>query len=291
MNQSPANDHENTVQNPKSKNVSSAQTQSIVISNLRRDTCVNKKFSVVVYIFENYSLTIASTSASIVNSFITPKITFLNNLFKRICVSFEHCRTVVIPNWEFGKWKNEAVDNAVYNNYSTENTINLYLVDMITYSRCLADYSYMPDEPSPSNPKNMVVSELQTAPGANLAHAFGHFFGLYHTHHEINSTPANPPPPTGSPQIISNEYVDGSNCALYGDGLCDTEADPYPANTTYNRNHVQCNYNGGIKDGKGNFYTPPLDNYMSFYSCACRYTQQQYNKMAETIVTKRLYLH
>jgi hypothetical protein len=239
-------------------------------------------------------MTVATSSLNLINNtYIPQKINYLNNIFKRICVSFEHCRTVVVPNWEFGKWKNGAVDDAVYNNYSTENTINLYLVETINFSLCQMDYGYMPDQPNAAHPKNMIVAELLTPPGSNLAHAFGHFFGLFHTHMEINPLPASPPPPTqtSGAQIVSNEYVDASNCALYGDGLCDTEADPYPANTSYNRNHVMCDYNGGIKDGKGDFYTPPFDNFMSYYSCRCRYTQQQYNKMVETILTKRMYLH
>lgn len=294
MQQPSATDHANTVQNPKTRNVGSAQTQSVNLSGIRHDTCINKKFSVVVYVFENYSMTIASTSLNIINSnYIPTKINYLNNLFKRICVSFEHCRTVIIPNWEFGKWRNEAVDNSVYNNYSTENTINLYLVETINFTKCQADYGYMPDQPTALNPKNMVVSQLTAPPGPDLAHAFGHFFGLYHTHHEINGSPASPPPPavSGSIQIVSNEFVDGSNCNLYGDGICDTEADPAPANSTFNQNHIMCDYNGGLQDGKGNFYTPPFDNFMSYYSCRCRYTQQQYNKMVETILTKRMYLH
>lgn len=294
LNTNNQSDHANTVQNPKSKNVASANTQSVYLSSIRHDTCLNKKFSIVVYVFENYSMTIASSSLNVINNtYIPQKINYLNNLFKRICVSFEHCRTVVIPNWEYEKWKNATVDDVVYANFSTENTINLYLVSTTNYSKCQLDYSYKPDEPSSANPKNMVVSILDAPPGADLAHAFGHFFGLDHTHAEINGTPASPPPPIQSSglAINSNEFVDGSNCALYGDGLCDTEADPYPANTSYNRNHVMCDYNGGVKDGKGDFYTPPLDNFMSFYTCRCRFTQQQYNKMAETIITKRMYLH
>ncbi len=52
----------------------------------------------------------------------------------------------------------------------------------------------------------------------------GHFFGLTHTHGEIN--PLNivtPPPPN---LVFSKEFVDRSNCSVQGDGFCDTEADP-----------------------------------------------------------------
>lgn len=109
-------------------------------------------------------------------------------------------------------------------------------------------------------------------------HLLGHYFGLPHTHDEISpSPPAVPGPPPG---IASQEFASQTttNCSVHGDGFCDTEADPLG--------------NSGQQDGQGNYYIPPIDNYMSYYSSTrCKFTAMQYYKMAYTMMTKRLYLH
>jgi len=289
----------NRTNNANSRNIGSATTQSTGITTLKHDTCLNKKFSIVVYVFDDSLQTISNNVGGILTAIesvtIASKINYLNNLFSRICVRFAHCSTVVIPHYAFERWPDVSIERMLYNNYATPNTINLFLPKALDYSPCLGGgYGYMPDVPSAGAPKLLVVSDLSLG-GAELAHSFGHFFGLYHTHHEINSSPANPAPPlqtTPVSQINSNEFVDASNCRTFGDGICDTEADPYPANFPLHEHHVLCDYNGVLKDGKGKFYTPPFDNFMSFYSsCRCRFTQEQYNRMAYIIMTKRLSLH
>ncbi len=105
-------------------------------------------------------------------------------------------------------------------------------------------------------------------------HCLGHFFGLPNTHDEIN--PNIPAVPGPLPPVLSQEFVDGSNCALHGDGFCDTEADP--------GTNVPL-------DGMGNRYMPPKGNYMSHQTGRCRYTLQQYNHMANVMLTTRFYLH
>jgi hypothetical protein len=109
----------------------------------------------------------------------------------------------------------------------------------------------------------------------------GHFFGLPDTFEEITSP--------GSP---SGELYERTNCYTNGDGFCDTEADPYPNGYTPN-SPTPCDYIYGPIDGQGRYFTPPVDNFMSEarLSCRCRFTQEQYNWMATTILTQRLYLH
>lgn len=206
----------------------------------------------------------------------------MNEHFKRICVRFEKCSTVYIPVHHYNEWIRPQLDTIVTSNWYTERTINMYFVDIIKQNFLYesAGYAYAPPQApvGPNTPsKDVIVMEkwhVKFNKSMVPMHLLGHFFGLYHTHEEINPTlPATPPPPPG---VLSKEFVDRSNCAIHGDGLCDTESD-----------HTS----SAPKDGKGHFYNKPLDNFMSFSNTSYRYTQQQYNRMAYVILTRRWYLH
>jgi hypothetical protein len=272
------------------------------VTTIKGDTCLDKKFSLVFYLIQDSSIFLGPNTptpaitpaniASVIQAFVTPIVNALNAKFSRICVSFENCSTVVIPNWNYNDWDG-AIETDALNNWYTENTINLYLPRGDISSICQAGYAYHPDAvPLNSRKRNMVVA---TGTGSDLFHAFGHFFGLPHTFAETGTTTASPVPPNSV--IVTREFVDGSNCSTHGDKFCDTEADPnvpgfVVAPNGHNRYHIFCGYEGTEVDGKGDYYTPPFENYMSFWSqCSCRYSQEQYNHMAKTILTKRMYLH
>jgi len=257
------------------KGTSNNQTQSLT-TPLEHDTCLNKKFSIVFYVILDSAGLPGQASPPNLNMLLDT----LNDRFKRICVTFMNCSTVYIPNYKFNIWDRNSTDTTVTNLYYTEKTINIYMVDSIknNFATEAAGYSFGPPATMNGNSKDVIVLEKWQILIANSViplHHMGHFFGLYHTHDEINpALNTVPPTPAG---VISKEFVDGSNCATHGDGLCDTEADPSSS--------------GVLKDGKGHYYVKPLDNYMGFHSSACRFTQQQYNRMARIIMTRRLYLH
>ena len=260
------------------KNQNPKQINNLV-TVLDHDTCLDKKFSIVFYIVldSNYSVRTATPSmlASIIDT--------LNEKFKPICVSFANCSTVFIPNYTYNRWSKTTTDPQVTPNWRTDKTINLFIVDSIIdaniYER---GYAYPPPASSTVTPKDVIVVEQfrSTLPYSSLdyyhvIHAMGHFFGLSHTFEELNpNSPASPLPVS---PVVSQEFADGSNSPFHGDMLQDTEADPGPLLQEY--------------DGKGDRYIRPLDNYMSFLSIACKFSQQQYNLMAKNILTKRLYLH
>jgi len=81
-----------------------------------------------------------------------------------------------------------------------------------------------------------------TAPYFNtmvLDHELGHVLGLYHTHDTFETSP---------------ELVDGSNCLIAGDLICDTPADPdlsLPGMMAAN-----CVYIGTVQDANGQNYSP-----------------------------------
>jgi Pregnancy-associated plasma protein-A len=83
-----------------------------------------------------------------------------------------------------------------------------------------------------------------------LVHEFGHYFGLQHT---------------AERNLYGVEKVDGSNCAVAGDRICDTPADPGELYEVY-VNYSGC-YMEGLKEPEtGLEYRPMIQNYMSYYS-------------------------
>jgi hypothetical protein len=272
-----------------------------------RDTCLDKKFSIVFY-FPNDSL-LSKTPASFAAS-TNGLISTLNNAFRKICVSFVACSTVIIPHWTFNTWRYPYTENVAMGGWYTPSTINLYLVAGLGMGPIYFEglpykenncYAHAPNVWGAANStKDIICSAWDPVvkDTANVLHAFGHYFGLTDTYAELG-LPANPQPPVilNKLNINSNEFADESNCDVNGDLLCDTEADPFPAEyyippppigiVTYCRYHQDF----GRRDGKGNFYDPPFDNYMSQYECRCKYTPQQYSVMARFILKNRMYLH
>lgn len=265
-----------------------ASSTQAALDTLRHTTCLNKQFSIVFYIVLDQTPPSAGPPAYPGVGLATPAnlsllMNELNNAFKPICVSFANCSTVFIPNYSYGQlWKKFITEPVVTASYYTDKTINFYIVDSINYSGITENqgYTYEPTTTNLSAPKKdlMVLEErsILQGNGAVVKHLLGHYFGLPHTHDEINPTPAAvPPPPTG---VTSQEFVDKTNCYTHGDGFCDTDADSGDP-TSF------------LKDGKGVYYEFPGDNLMSYYGPRCRFSQEQYNWMAHIIMTKRLYLH
>jgi hypothetical protein len=74
-------------------------------------------------------------------------------------------------------------------------------------------------------------------------HEIGHFLGLAHTHDELGE---------------GKELVNGSNCSVAGDLICDTPATP---NTRDLAN--DCIYSGTERDPNGQLYNPDVTNVMA----------------------------
>ncbi len=87
--------------------------------------------------------------------------------------------------------------------------------------------------------------------GSTLTHEFGHSFSLLHTHSSSNG----------------DELVNGSNCQVAGDLLCDTPADPRLSSDVVNSN---CVYTGEALDANQMPYDPDTGNFMSYSRKVCR---------------------
>ena len=222
----------------------SVQSQQNFFNHVKQDTCLTKKFSVVVYLIQDslYQLTVPpATNTALATYSLTAFFARLNSTFSTICVSFEHCRTIIIPNHSLNLWKAGRNGNDVIREYYTENTICLYIPDSIpqvnTPDNPTDDYTFNADTLAPY--RNAIIIKKRHLMSDFAFHVFGHFFGLPHTYAEINPG-QNTTPPTPTP-IYSKEFVKRSNCYTHGDGFCDTEADPFPAgNTIPNASFLNC---------------------------------------------------
>ncbi|HIN39668.1 MAG TPA: hypothetical protein EYM84_05295, partial [Flavobacteriales bacterium] len=176
------------------------------------------------------------------------------------------------------------IDNSNYYNfeYSQEadvcdsndvpNVINIYFFKTVTlFGSPIGGYSYYP----PSADR-IIMTNSCTMSGNTLTHEMGHYFSLYHTHGKSNYT-------------RTDELVDGSNCTVAGDDICDTPADP---NLTYLVDGLSCLYIGTETDDNGELYSPDPTNIMSYSQKHCRTTLSagQYNRVAYSLEFDRNYL-
>lgn len=292
---------------------SQSSTHSGLTNTLLHDTCLDKKFSVVFYIIQD-SLYSLPTGTAMPTYQLPSIMNLLNTTFKPICVSFEHCKTVIVPNYSYNRWFANTSGKHVITNWYTDSTINIYIptfMDLNRPDQPNGAYNYPYPSPTSTDKKIYGIAVSRDAVyspnpanfrGSDLLHCMGHLFGLPHTFDEINpggtATVSPLPPANASPPITTLEFVNRlnqQNCLEHGDGFCDTEADPYPALAnpapTYMAGSLSCADSYGLKDGFGDYYTPACDNLMSMYPYRCRFTQQQYNYMARFIALNLLFLH
>ncbi len=109
---------------------------------------------------------------------------------------------------------------------------------------------------------NIVMSKPDLLNEKVLPHEMGHFFGLFHTHRDME----------GEEKIIR------SDCETTGDHLCSTPADPGPLYGIY-IDYTRCEMIG-YTDQNGYEYKPMINNYMSYYYPCYRraftFTEEQY---------------
>ncbi|HEY4798406.1 MAG TPA: M43 family zinc metalloprotease [Bacteroidia bacterium] len=225
--------------------------------------CLHKTVSVFVHVVLD-----SSGKSNILMVDLDSSFANLNRLFAPICLSFKMCKFDSIPAWKYDTFNKPLEEKEVLTLYYTPKVVNWYLVQNIQVPAGVNGYAFFPGGVDAVFLQKQALKDKKTIP-----HEMGHFFGLYHTFD----------PSSGS------ELVNGSNCGSSGDFVCDTEADPYPVGSV----NSQCQYQGGAKDSNGDYYTPPVDNIMTYWSgtmCSCRFTIQQYNRMINQYLTARNYL-
>ena len=165
-----------------------------------------------------------------------------------------------------------STDDTVFSNqYDVPNTMNVYFTGSITYNGgALCGYAFFP-----GGPDHLLVANSCTINNSTFLHEWGHALTLYHTHGKTNNT-------------ITDELVDGSNCTIAGDDVCDTPADP----NLWQNTSVGCSYTAGQTDTNGHTYVPDVSNIMSYapQNCRINFSQGQYNRMSFSALNDRPYL-
>jgi hypothetical protein len=223
-------------------------------------TQVNKEFLVVAHIVYN-----ADTIAGIDSATIVTALASTNFLFAPIGVSFKLCKVDYIYNFQF-----DMIDDTKFtgnrddllSQFWVANRINLFYVSSLSGPNGLEGG----DADLGGITSSQKVGIVIVKGGAALTHEMGHYFNLSHTF--------------GDPPPVSTELVNGSNCAISGDSICDTPADPYTLGSNYVDGNCSFIYTG--KDANGDYYDPDVSNIMSYYGgCRCKFTYQQYERMAK----------
>ena len=216
--------------------------------------CVNKQFNVFVHAVNNYQY------KTIKEDDVKEAIAYANDLFAPICVSFKFCEMDTVFNYYYNSLDSDKMDELDVL-YEQHNRINLFVI--------LGGF------PNPYI-REVVTGSIDSLTGSNLyinstgafPQALGHFFGLDYTF-----------------KGDKEELVDGSNCETSGDKICDTPADPYTLIRKPSK-YVDglCRFIRLEKDPNGDFYQPDVTNIMSiFFGCHCKFSIEQYKRMAENI--------
>jgi hypothetical protein len=201
----------------------------------------------------------------------------LNNYYFNANVRFvllEEVKYIKNPAWyEFDTNEEEAMCSA----NDVKGVINMYFCGAVTMQGTeLCGYAYFPNSQSNLMRKDRVIMQNTCVDDAcTLPHEIGHFFSLYHTHGKSNF---------GS----TDEFVNGQNCGVAGDEMCDTPADPM----VFGKIDDNCRYTGKEKDKNGQSFAPPTSNMMSYSNNQClrEFTPQQYARINYGAFNLRNYL-
>ncbi|MFK7757113.1 MAG: M43 family zinc metalloprotease [Flavobacteriales bacterium] len=224
----------------------------------------HKEFQVYCHISRDSVSTDLATSVDQIQLAIDS----LNTVFDPVKMSFNICAVDTLANTRYYDWDSQFEESYALTYNYVPGVINMYFCNSVeTDEGLVGGYAMFP-----GGADIIVMSCANDGEITNrtIIHEMGHFFGLFHTFETE----------------FGEGLVDGTDCDSTGDLVCDTEADH---NQTYF--FGECDAQFEELDSAGNWYTPPVDNFMSYYNnCTCRFTIQQYNRMVEMYLQERSYL-
>lgn len=191
-----------------------------------------------------------------------------NAAYAEINVSFYQAGpTLYIDSDALYTIDNDAETNQLRNMQVAPGTINIYFVNSAPYCG-ISSFTF-------SSVQGIVMHNGCTPRAGNhstFSHELGHYFDLFHTH----ETAAG-----------GRECTSGSNCAVAGDNVCDTPADPGLSGAV----NPSCVYTGSASGPCAGDppYNPPTRNYMSYSRASCRteFTPGQYARALATLMNLR----
>jgi PKD repeat protein len=183
-----------------------------------------------------------------------------NQNFEDSNLWFKRCgKTDYIDKSRFYDFKTQDLEHITKIN-NIPKTINIYFVNSITQG---ADFQPSGLAFVKERTGFVIMTNGATnAEGTTLSHEFGHIFGLTHTHGPSNDQ-------------LTKELVNGSNCDIEGDLICDTPADPY----LFNRVNSDCEFPYTIYDANGDLFHPDTKNIMAYTPCSEYFSPQQVARM------------
>jgi hypothetical protein len=185
----------------------------------------------------------------------------VNDFFINANMEFFHCSPINFINSDTYFNFSTSEETGFWNTYGVNDVLNIIIPggNLTTSSGGgLCGYAYLPGG---GRDLITVARSCFTSGGNTFAHEIGHYFGLYHTHGKTNC---------GG---LTDELVNGSNCNVAGDDVCDTPADPGLLGLGCTGYLVSnCVYTGSFTDANGDAFVPDVSNVMSYAPHSCRNT-------------------
>ena len=214
---------------------------------------LNATLSLNFYIIKN-----ASGNTDFSSGNLTGYVEELNTYFKPIGIQYQIASVQKVDEYSYAEVNKHDLPSELLTKYQTKDQINIYLVDSLTVDSIpYYGFTYFPNEPD-----SLFVFMSKAYIGKNnLATQLGHFLGLLST----------------GDQVTPMETINGSNCHIAGDLICDTDADP----GMYGLVDENCLYRGNVIGPNGKFFVPSVANIMSDApeQCRCIFSMQQYRRM------------
>lgn len=187
---------------------------------------------------------------------VEEKISILNEAFQDGGISFFLCS---FPNYIEGKNVYNLNElKVLFHESHSKHALNVYIANKINFR---SEFG----EPRSIDGFAQFFSYIFLTPNGFqydeiFIHEIGHYLGLLHTHETE----------------FGEELVNGSNCDIAGDLICDTPADPNLWTLG------SCNYNKPHTDSNGDTFDPDVTNYMSYAlpQCLNKFTSQQFSEMS-----------
>eukprot|EP01098_Paradermamoeba_levis_P009299 TRINITY_DN3864_c0_g1_i1.p1 TRINITY_DN3864_c0_g1~~TRINITY_DN3864_c0_g1_i1.p1 ORF type:complete len:712 (+),score=-77.21 TRINITY_DN3864_c0_g1_i1:920-3055(+) len=193
---------------------------------------------------------------------INQALVLLNQLYQTVGIAFYLCGSQphYINNTTLFDY-DSSEETLLADPNDVQNAINIYLTNTLSYAGSQATgYAYFPGSGSVSNRIFVKASQLTDY---TLAHELGHYFNLYHTFQNNQSSTIADRELVIRPGEAQQGRPFSPNCATAGDFVCDTPADPYGLSGA---TISGCTYTGTAIDANGDLFSPLIDNIMGYYS-------------------------